>query len=61
MYNELLRRKSDVFQFLCDQKNLFFYKAQEAEDLNNPDGAQALRDIANHIDSIKKRILADSL
>lgn len=52
----LLKTKSDVFHFLAEQKSLFLYKAQEAEDLGNPEGAAELKDLAEQIGVVTKRM-----
>lgn len=55
----LLKTKSDVFSFLCDQKSLFLYKAQEAEDLGNPEGAAELQALAQQISVVTKRMVSE--
>ena len=55
MMNELLRTKSDVFNFLFEQKTTFLYKAQESEDLGCHEGATALRALAEQISVVTKK------
>ena len=55
----LLKTKSDIFGFLCEQKSLFLYKAQEAEDLGNPEGAAELITLAEQIGVVTKRMAAE--
>lgn len=52
----LLKTKKDLFFYLTDQKFEFLYKAQEAEDLKNPDAAEELRVLAGHIAAITIRL-----
>lgn len=59
MSSELLRTKSAVFCFLFDQKSLFICKAQEAEDLGNPEGAAELMSLAEQIGAATKRMAAE--
>lgn len=59
MGNELLKTKSDVFNFLFEQKALFFYKAQEAEDLGNSEGAAELRALAEQVGVATKRMASE--
>lgn len=56
----LLKTKSDVFSFLYEQKSLFLYKAQEAEDLGNPEGAAELKALAEQIGVVTKRMAAET-
>ena len=55
----MLKTKSDLFYFLCDQKYTLLHKAQEAEDLHNNEAAQELRSIAEHIAQTTRRILKE--
>ena len=54
-----MRTKSDLFRYLFDLKSELFYKAQEAEDLSNPESATELRAIANQIDKVTKRLVKE--
>ena len=56
MYNNLLKTNREVFFFLVDQKNLFYYKAQEAEDLGNHEGAELLYLMAADMDRLTKSL-----
>lgn len=52
----LLKTKKDLYFYLTDQKFEFLYKAQEAEDLKNPESAEELRILAGHITAITIRL-----
>lgn len=55
----LLKTKWDVFGFLSEQKSSFLYKAQEAEDLGNPEGAAEIKALAEQIGVVTKRLAAE--
>ena len=56
MTRELLKTKANVFNFLFEQKAIFLYRAQEAEDLGNTEGAAELRALAEHISIVTKKL-----
>lgn len=52
----LLKTKADVFSYLSDVKSSLYYRAQEAEDLGNQEGADIIRGIADKMAWTTKRL-----
>lgn len=55
-YNELLRTKENVYHFLVEQQLLIHWKATEALDLGNHEGAEDLFKIYALMNEIARRI-----
>ena len=55
----LLKTKADAFHYLFDLKATLYYKAQEAEDLHNTDGAKEIRAIADQVAAVTKRMAVE--
>lgn len=55
--SNLLKTKQDVWQYLYDLELQIAWKAQEAEDLQNDEGAILLRGISSSISNIRQREL----
>lgn len=55
-YNELMRTKENVYHFLAEQQLLMHWKATEASDLGNHEGAEDLFRVYTLMNEIVRRI-----
>ena len=55
-YTELMRTKENVYHFIAEQKLLIHWKATEATDLGNHEGAEDLFRIYALMNEITRRI-----